>query len=91
MSTRSVVDLYSHILRIAMGEPVTPEIRRSLLAALRGIDTISSVVGEQIRSQSISAPYLAFLATRDTAFVPFLKKWSPANQTNWSDIPSKGF
>lgn len=85
-STRYVVDLFSQILKIAMGEPVTPETRRSLLAAFRGIDTVSGLVGQQIRNQSVSAPYLAFLATRDTAFVPFIKKWSPGNPANWSDI-----
>jgi hypothetical protein len=58
--------------------------RREFLAALRGIDTMPGVVGEQIRQQSGSLPYLAFLATRDTAFVPYIKKW--VTSPNWSDI-----
>jgi hypothetical protein len=69
---------------MAMGESVTAETKRTLLAMLRAMDTISGPLGNNIRTQSASVPYLALLATRDTVFVPFVKKWF--NSRDWSDL-----
>lgn len=86
MSSRYVIDLYSLVLRIAMGETVTADMKRGILAALRGMETVPGPLGTQIRNQSASVPYLAYLATRDTAFASYARKWSPNLSKDWTDL-----
>ncbi|HYV99574.1 MAG TPA: serine/threonine-protein kinase [Gemmatimonadaceae bacterium] len=84
ISTRFVIDLYTLSSRVAMGEPVTPALHQQMLSTMRGIDGVAGNVGAQVRAGSASVPYLMYLATRDTAFIPFIKKWYTSK--DWSDI-----
>jgi tetratricopeptide (TPR) repeat protein len=63
-----------------MGDSMTPAVRRMLLATTREMDADSSGFGNQVRNGSQSIPYLAFLLTRDTTFLGFVKKWTNARE-----------
>ncbi|HKS05583.1 MAG TPA: serine/threonine-protein kinase [Gemmatimonadaceae bacterium] len=75
-SSAQVIELYSLALRVAMGEPVTPDMRRMLQASVRAIDTASGPFGNQARSGSLSIPYVAFLASHDTSFRSAVSRWT---------------
>jgi hypothetical protein len=68
--------VHRQAMHVALGDSVTPEIRRALLQGIRWMDTVSSNVGGELRNSSLSIPYLAYLATRDTIFAGFVKKWT---------------
>ena len=61
---------------LALGEPVTPEISRELLAMVRALDTVSSPAGNQLRTNSLAVPLLALLSTRDTSFAHYVRQWA---------------
>jgi TolB-like protein len=82
--TGPIMDLSRVVLRIAMGEAVTPERHRQLLAGMRTLDEMQGPQGQQAREGGISVPLLAFLATHDTMFVHYVRKWTP--QATWTDL-----
>jgi TolB-like protein len=73
--TQSITDLYSMVLRLAMGEEVTADIRRRLAESIKAISAIPGGIGANIRTGSVSVPYVAYLATRDTTFLSAIKSW----------------
>ena len=81
--TAPMMSLARRTLRVAMGEPLTPVVQREIMQALRGIDTMPAPFGPQAREGSLSVPLLAFLASRDTVFVQYIRKWS---KTQWPDL-----
>ncbi len=74
--TADVMHMTRGVLRVAMGEPMNDELHREVLRALRAMDTMSGPLGPQVRAGSLSIPILAFLASKDTAFVAYIRKWS---------------
>lgn len=72
----NMIDFYTAILRVAMGEPMTDAARVRFLGSIRGFEQVPGPVGEQARNGSISVPYFAFLATRDTTFLGTFRRWS---------------
>lgn len=81
--TAPIMALSRRTLRVAMGEPMTPELHRQMVDALRGIDAMPAPFGQQVRDGSTSLPVLAFLASKDTIFVQFVRKWTG---TPWPDL-----
>jgi tetratricopeptide (TPR) repeat protein/TolB-like protein len=78
--TAQAIDLFVSSMHLAMGDSMTPAVRRMLLATTREMDADSSGFGNQVRNGSQSIPYLAFLLTRDTTFLGFVKKWTNARE-----------
>jgi serine/threonine-protein kinase len=74
--TATTLDLYRRALHMAMGEPITEEAKTALVRAMRGLDEMPGPIGAQGREGSQSLPLLGLLATRDTIFAPFLRRWS---------------
>ncbi len=74
--TAPIMSLSRKILRVAMGEPLTPDILREFKQALRAIDTMPAPMGQQVRDGSLSLPLLAFLTSKDTVFVQYIRQWS---------------
>jgi tetratricopeptide (TPR) repeat protein len=81
--TAPMMTLARRTLRVAMGEPFTPEVHRYVLESLRTMDEMPPPFGPQVREGSLSLPLLAFLASKDTTFVQFVRKWSNAA---WPDL-----
>lgn len=74
---RPMWTLHRDAMHLGLGDSVTPELKRSILQGARWLDTISGSIGEEVRSNSVSVPYLAYLTTRDTAFRVILRRWVP--------------
>jgi serine/threonine-protein kinase len=81
--TAPMMTLARRTLRVAMGEPFTPDVHRFVLESLRRMDEMPAPFGPQVREGSLSLPILAFLASKDTTFVQFVRKWS---NTAWPDL-----
>ncbi|MCC6241654.1 MAG: protein kinase [Gemmatimonadaceae bacterium] len=70
-------------MQVALGTPVTAEMKRTLVDGVRELDATAKQPGGNARSQYI-VPYLAYLATRDTTFLGAVQRWG-ATPTN--DFP----
>jgi tetratricopeptide (TPR) repeat protein len=81
--TAPVMNMARGTLRVAMGEPMTAELQRNVLRALRAMDSMPAPLGPQVRGGSLSIPILSFLASKDTAFVVYIRKWST---TLWPEL-----
>jgi tetratricopeptide (TPR) repeat protein len=79
-SSAPVIQMYTVALRAAMGEEVTPEMKRTLRSAIAAIDSTPGPFGAQARTGSLSVPYVAFLATHDTTFLGTLTRWAGGTQ-----------
>jgi serine/threonine-protein kinase len=64
------------VLRVAMGEEVTPAIRSTLLEGTRAIDRATGAQANNLRFASQPLAYLVFLATRDSAAGAMAARWS---------------
>lgn len=62
-------------IRMGMGLPVTDAEKKNLLRGIQGMESGDSPMLQQIRNQSISIPYAAYLATRDTLFAAAARRW----------------
>jgi hypothetical protein len=78
VSSTYVFEFYKNVLRIAMGEPMTEGMKRSLVAGVQGMDQLPAPVGDQARNGSVSVPYLAYLVSQDTVFLSPVRRWSKA-------------
>jgi tetratricopeptide (TPR) repeat protein len=64
------------VLNVAMGAPVTPEVRRTLAVGVRAVDALGDKYGMQGRNMSLSGAYLAYLVTKDPLYRSMLGKWT---------------
>jgi tetratricopeptide (TPR) repeat protein len=74
-SSAEVIEFFRLALHVGMGDSMTPATKTALLAGMRGLEG-SGAVGEQARAGAASVPYLAFLASHDTAFSVVAKRWA---------------
>ena len=62
-------------VKMGMGLPVSDADKRSLLRGIQGMENAPSLAQKQQRAQSIGVPYMAYLATHDTAFSGTVRRW----------------
>jgi tetratricopeptide (TPR) repeat protein len=61
--------------RLAMGEELTPALRRALIAGARTVDRASGDTADQLRRTAAPLAYLIFLATRDSTVGAMAQRW----------------
>jgi len=78
-----IVRLAGAMNKVAMGDPMPPALQRTALSIFQAMDTIPEPLGDAARAGSVSLPLLAFLSTRDTAFVQVVRRWT---RVPWTDL-----
>lgn len=78
--TRPTLELYREALALALGGEPSPAGRALLLERLRGVSATPGPVGQQLRANLQSVPYLGYLMTRDTAFSGIIREWNAGLQ-----------
>ncbi len=79
----STVDPTTHVawmtavMRVAMGEPLTPDLRRALIDGARVVDRAPAPQANVIRTTSAPLAYLVFLATHDSTVGAMAQRWLP--------------
>jgi serine/threonine-protein kinase len=80
------VRLAGAMLKVAQGEPASPALVGSALAAMRAIDATPPPFGDIARANALSIPLLGYLASRDTAFVALARRWSRTPLTEFDAL-----
>lgn len=78
LSTRSsapMIEFFRVGHRLALGDSMTPGFRKTILAAGGWMDSLPVQLRGQAHRGSASVPYLAFLASHDTAFKHVAQEW----------------
>jgi eukaryotic-like serine/threonine-protein kinase len=71
---RSIVELWRATARLALGMD-SPQLRRTIDSAFTAIDGMTSAIGPTIQTQARGLAFLAYLTTRDSAYVAPLRRW----------------
>ena len=82
--TDPVVRWYEAALQLGMGMPAAP-LRRTIDEGIRYADTITTTLGTNVQGSSTTVPYVAYLATRDTTYLPTARRW--AKSTGLASLP----
>ena len=75
ISSEGMVEYFRVAHRIAVGDSVTPSIRKMLLGASAWMDPLPPQLETVARNGSVAVPYVAFLATHDTAYKRQATEW----------------
>jgi len=75
-STQTTASFYALIMKLAAGTPPSDADKRALKRWVDGMEQSKSPYAPQMRGQSISLAYMAFLATADTSFAATARRWA---------------
>lgn len=75
-TTQTVGSFYALIMKLAAGTPPSDGDKRALKRWIDGMEQSKSPYASQMRGQSISLAYMAFLATSDTSFAATARRWA---------------
>jgi serine/threonine-protein kinase len=75
VSSATMVEYFRVAHRLAVGDSLTPAIRKTLLAASGWMDSVPPQLAFAARNGSVEVPYLAFLITHDTAYKRQATEW----------------
>jgi tetratricopeptide (TPR) repeat protein/predicted Ser/Thr protein kinase len=75
ISSAAMVDYFRVAHRIAVGDSITPAIRKQLLGANLWMDSLPPQLYMAAKNGSVEVPYLAFLITHDTAYQHQAADW----------------
>jgi tetratricopeptide (TPR) repeat protein len=75
VSSAKMVDYFRIAHRIALGDSITPAIRKQLLGASAWMDSLPANLRSVARNGSVEVPYIAFLVTHDTAYLNQAADW----------------
>ena len=75
VNSAPMVEYFRVAHRVALGDSITPAIRRKLLGVSEWMDSLPPQLYAAARNGSVEIPYLAFLATHDTAFKRQVVEW----------------
>ena len=73
--TESLARWYGAALQLGMGLPAGP-LRQTIDEGIRYADTIPTMVGTNVQASSMTVPYVAYLSTRDTAYIVTARRWA---------------
>jgi serine/threonine-protein kinase len=73
---RSITATWRATARLTLGMD-SPQLRRTVDSALAAIDRMTSGAAQNIQAQSRGLAFLAYLTTKDTSYIRFLRRWGP--------------
>ncbi|MEP6832604.1 MAG: serine/threonine-protein kinase [Gemmatimonas sp.] len=86
IGTQSVGGFLALGMKMGMGLPTSDADKRNLLRSMQTFERNDNPMLRQMRAQSIGIPYMAYLATHDTAFSGAARRWTA--QASGNNTPS---
>ncbi len=87
--TKSTAAWFSAGVRLGAGANPTPALLQQIREGVKALDGIQSGGGAQVRSQTLSIPYAAYLASGDTALARTALRWASESKRPLTEIEAR--
>lgn len=84
--TKSSAEWFAAGVRLSAGAPPTPALMQLIRDGVKMLDGIQSAGGAQVRGQTLSIPYAAYLASGDTTLALTVLRWAAETKRPMSEI-----